>query len=148
MYISEAQGRIVIAFLEALLPDGDDFDFADVRQRVPERINEVFDARRFDNPLLRSGFPWILRLMQVAPIFLFWLSWRPLPLTWLSIERRQRFFRGMEGSRIYGIRGLFLACKLITCLVMFDDERTWTPIGYDGEGLGVGRPGIGSEQSA
>jgi hypothetical protein len=41
----------------------------------------------------------------------------------------------MEKSRVYGVRGLFVAVKLIVCMVFFEDPRTFKITGYDGKGM-------------
>lgn len=145
-YISPGLGRVIEAFLEALLPDGDGFEFAEARRGVAGRMNEVFDPARFDSPLLRNALPWIVRLMQWSPLIFFWVSWRPIPLTWMSVDTRRRHLMRMEGSRLYAARGLFLTCKLTVCMVLFERPDTWGPIGYDGQGLlPLQAPDAGSE---
>lgn len=134
-YLSPALGRVVVAFLDALLPDAPDFDLSAAKARVPELINASFDPERFDSPMLRSILPWIVRLIQWSPILFWWLSWCPLPFTWLSVARRRKLLARMEHSRVYGIRGLLLVGKVSLGLFLFDQKETWGPIGYDGRGL-------------
>jgi hypothetical protein len=134
-YLSPALARVVTAFLDGILPDAPDFDVSAAKQRVPDLINASFDPERFDSPMLRQSLPWIVRLLQWSPIIFFWISWFPLPLTWMSRRRRTRFLARLEHSRIYGARGLLLVGKVSLGMFLFDQRETWGPIGYDGRGL-------------
>lgn len=134
-YLSPALGRVVIAFLDALLPDTPDFDVSAAKRRVPDLINASFDPERFDSPMLRQSLPWIVRLLQWSPILFFWISWCPLPFTWLPRRLQTRFLTRLEHSRLYGARGLLLVGKVSLGMFLFDQREAWAPIGYDGRGL-------------
>lgn len=126
--------RVAQKFLEALFPV-DDPEIAAAIEEFPERFCSFWDLRRFDHLAYRRVVPWILLLFNLAPVFLFFYIWKPLPFTWLSLGDRGRFLEKIEQSRVYGIRGLFLAVKLFVCMIFFEDPRTFKYTGYDGRGL-------------
>jgi len=135
VYLPARLGRVAVAFWEALLPDDEVPAFREARLALPQRLVEVYDPEKFDDPMLRAAVPWILRLINWIPVLAFWLIWKPLPLTRLRIEDRRRLYAAMENSRLYGIRGLFMIAKVMLGLLFFQDRSTWNEIGYDGEGL-------------
>ena len=122
------------AFMQALLPDQPDVDFTDVRHKLGDTANEIFDPRRFDDPILQRSVPTVFSVLYWLPVFCFWLAWRPVPFTWLSIERRQTLFLKLEHSRLYAFRGLYLAGKMFCCMMFFHHEATWDYVGYDHRG--------------
>lgn len=134
MYLSPRQGRTLVAFLEALLPDAPGRSLAEVRAGLPALANQVFEPHKFDDPVLAKGLPMLLTLLWWLPLLCFWLAWKPLPLTWLSVRDRQRVFRKLEHSRLYALRAMFLAVKVASCMLLFQDRRTWDWVGYDGRG--------------
>ena len=134
MYISDRTAATMAAFAEALLPDTAETSFADVRARLGATARELYDPRRFDDGLLRLGLPTVFRVFFWLPILCFWLLWKPLPFTRLSVRDRQRLFTKLEHSRIYALRGLYLTGKMFTCMTFFHDEATWAYIGFDGKG--------------
>jgi hypothetical protein len=127
--------RIVIAFVDALLPFDARTPLAAWAAAVPERINCTVDPERFDDPILRRGIPGVFSILQWAPLIFFWILWKPMPFTWLSRSDRERLLAGLERSRIYGARGLVMVAKMYAFMFMFSDEGPWPVIGYDGRGL-------------
>lgn len=133
MTISPAVGRIIVAFMDALLPDKD-VSFSPYRQRVPEILDAIFEPEQFDDPTLRRAIPLLFRVLNWLPVVCFWLIYKPLPLTRLSIADRQRLFARLASSRVYLLRNLFVTTKLIAGMALFHMEETWPLVGYDAEG--------------
>ncbi len=121
--------------MEGLLPDNERQSFADVRGRMGDIANDLFDPNKYDDPVLKNSIPMVFRIFNWIPVLCWWLIWKPLPLTRLSVADRQRLFHKMEHSRLYALRGLYVAAKMFACMVFFHDESTWDYVGYDNEGL-------------
>lgn len=132
--LSPGLAKVAQRFLEALFPVEDE-ELKEAIREFPAHFLSFWDLRRFDTLGYRLAIPWLLRIFNLLPIFLFFYLWKPLPFTWLSQRDRERFLEKLEQSRIYGIRGLFVALKLIVCLVFFEDPRTFKVTGYDGRGM-------------
>lgn len=132
--ISNRIARVVVAFAEALLPDVEGAAFSTHVEGIPQTLNQVFDPAQFDEPALRPAMPLLFRALNWVPVVCFWLIWRPVPFTWLSVANRRRLLARMEASRLYGLRMLLMTAKMFVCMALFYDEGAWPLVGFDGEG--------------
>jgi hypothetical protein len=134
MGFTRLQLKVAQRFLEALFPC-EEREIREAMEEFPARLQEYWDFRRFDHPVYPKVVPLLFTLINLAPIFLLFYLWKPLPFIWLPRKDRIRFLEKMERSRIYGVRGLFVAIKLIVCMVFFEDPRTFAITRYDGRGM-------------
>ncbi|RMF12969.1 MAG: hypothetical protein D6761_11875 [Candidatus Dadabacteria bacterium] len=120
--------------MEAILPDTPEADFSATRQKMGPLAREMFVPSAYDDGMLRKSVPLLFDLLNWLPVLCFWLIWRPLPFTRLSLANRQRLLAKLEHSRLYAFRGLLLVSRMYCCMLFFHFRETWDYVGYDGAG--------------
>jgi hypothetical protein len=125
--------KVVVAFAKAWFPDRSP-PYEEALNRLPERFLSYWDFRRFDHPIYRWVIPFLFRALQWAPVFLFWYA-GPKKFTSLPLQKQILFLQKLERSKLYILRGLFVACKLLVSMVLLEDPILFPLLQYDGKGI-------------
>ena len=117
--------RILVGIADVFFPSGGAF----ARGGRDVDLNGLFNrfGQGFDKITI-LGFRFMLGLLWYLP---FVFLGKPRTLGTLSPEDQIRYIEKFEKSRIYALRGIFMAVKAYLSLLIFSDDQVEKSIGYE-----------------
>jgi len=122
MVFDEPQANILYALSEAYISNAKNTQqLTGVIQRLDEELYFVSDS-------IREDFKLALDVMEHLPLAYGKFS----RLSRLTIDQRRLFLVAIQGSGIQTIRAVANACRMAVFMTYYNQESTWSTIGYGG----------------
>ncbi len=123
-FLGRGTRRILQAMAEVILPRNERIQV----DCVDDLVNFVDNFVRYLPPMLRMGFPigiWLFQFLAVV-----W-SGRPVPYTWLSAERKDRYMRNWVYSKLWWKRDMLKGLKGVMLMGFYQHPEVMKSLNYD-----------------
>jgi hypothetical protein len=137
LVFDDKHARLVLAFAEAALPQGDGFP-SPREARVVERMDEEL---YFVDASIRADLKTAINVLDLLPLFYGRLS----TFAKLEVKERRAFLKETQATRSDTVRTVINALRMLTYMMYYGDASSWPAIGYDGPFGGM-EPIIGEQR--
>jgi hypothetical protein len=124
LVFDDKHARLVLAFAEAALPQGDGFP-GPREARVVERMDEEL---YFVDASIRADLKTAINVLELLPLFYGHRS----TFARLEIKERRAFLKETQATKSDTVRTVINALRMLTYMMYYGDSSSWQAIGYDG----------------